>query len=121
LNSVYQPVLQAFDLSMNVFTSGDVAMARQLLAHKYKFIKRENKAVMNHLEKIRDDADYDSRLSAMQLDVLRDLKRINSHLTQVAYPILDAAGQLRKRLRRDKSAEREESRVARPGKASTSS
>jgi len=121
LNSVYQPVLQAFDLSMNVFTSGDVAMARQLLAHKYKFIKRENKAVMNHLEKIRDDADYDSRLSAMQLDVLRDLKRINSHLTQVAYPILDAAGQLRKRLRRDKSAKREESRVARPGKASTSS
>jgi phosphate:Na+ symporter len=26
--------------------------------------------------------------------VLRDLKRINSHLTSVAYPILDAAGEL---------------------------
>jgi phosphate:Na+ symporter len=121
LNNLYQPVLEAFDLSLNVFTSGDVAMARQLLAKKYKFIKREKKAVLNHLEKIRDDAGYDSRLSAMQLDVLRDLKRINSHLTQVAYPILDAAGHLRKRLRREKPAERDDSRVAMPGKSSTSS
>ncbi|MGD2173329.1 MAG: PhoU domain-containing protein, partial [Gammaproteobacteria bacterium] len=120
LNNLYQPVLQAFELSLNVFTSGDVAMARQLLARKYKFIKREKKAVMNHLEKIRDDAGYDSRLSAMQLDVLRDLKRINSHLTQVAYPILDAAGQLRKRLRREKHDERDDSRVAMPGLPSTS-
>lgn len=120
LNNLYHPVLKAFDLSLNVFTSGDLAMARQLLARKYKFVKREKKAVLNHLEKIRDEAGYDSRLSAMQLDVLRDLKRINSHLTQVAYPILDAAGQLRNRLRRDKSAEHKGSRVAAPGKASPS-
>ena len=32
----------------------------------------------------------------MHLDILRDLKRINSHLTSVAYPILDAEGELRK-------------------------
>jgi phosphate:Na+ symporter len=120
LNNLYQPVLRAFDLSLNVFTSGDVAMARTLLANKYKFIKRENRAVMNHLEKIRDDSTYDSRLSAMQLDVLRDLKRINSHLTQVAYPILDEAGQLRKRLRRDKLAGSKATRVTSPGKPSDS-
>ena len=78
-------------------------MARTLLARKYKFGKREKKAVLNHLEKIRDHADYDSGLSAMQLDVLRDLKRINSHLASAAYPILEAAGQLRSPLRRNKS------------------
>jgi phosphate:Na+ symporter len=78
-------------------------MVRTLLARKYKFVKREKKAVLNHLENIRDDADYDSGLSAMQLDVLRDLKRINSHLAAVAYPILEAAGQLRSPLRRNKS------------------
>lgn len=54
----------------------------------------------------------------MQLDVLRDLKRINSHLTQVAYPILDAAGQLRKRLRREKPDQRNASRVTAPGQKS---
>jgi len=103
INNLYEPVLSAFQLSLSVFTSNDISMARTLLARKYKFVKREKKAVLNHLEKLRDDADYDSGLSAMQLDVLRDLKRINSHLAAVAYPILEAAGQLRSPLRRNKT------------------
>jgi len=28
------------------------------------------------------------------MDIVRDLKRINGHLTSVAYPILEAAGEL---------------------------
>ena len=99
INSLYQPVLTSFNLSLNVFTSGDIGMARQLLAKKYKFIKLEKQAVVNHLNKLREDITYDSHLSALQLDVLRDLKRVNSHLTSVSYPILEAAGQLRSRLR----------------------
>lgn len=100
INSLYQPVLLSFHLSLSVFTSGDIGMARQLLAKKYKFIKLEKQAVVNHLIKLREDVTYDSRLSAMQLDVIRDLKRINSHLTAVSYPILEAAGQLRSRLKK---------------------
>lgn len=112
INDLYQPVLSSFQLSLSVFTSGDVAMARQLLAKKYKFIKREKKAVLNHLEKLRDDASYDSRLSALQLDVLRDLRRINSYQTAVAYPILEEAGQLRSsRLRRNKASKNDRSDV----------
>jgi phosphate:Na+ symporter len=105
INNLYQPVLLAFHLSLSVFTSGDIAMARQLLAKKYKFVKREREAVLNHLNKLRDDVSYDSRMSALQLDVLRDLKRINSHLTSVAYPILEVAGQLRSRLARSDSSD----------------
>jgi len=100
INSLYQPVISSFHLSLSVFTSGDVTMARQLLANKYKFVKREKQAVVHHLNKLRDNITYNSRLSALQLDVLRDLKRISSHLTAVAYPILDEAGYLRSRLRK---------------------
>jgi len=122
VNNLYQPVLSTFQLSLSVFTSSDIAMARQLLARKYKFIKREKKAVMNHLQKIRDDSHYDSQLSAMQLDVLRDLRRINSYQAAVAYPILEEAGQLRSsRLRRSKSDKAVFPRVKGPMKASTSS
>ncbi len=99
INNLYQPVLLSFNLSLSVFTSGDISMARQLLAKKYKFIKLEKQAVVNHLNKLREDVTYDSRLSALQLDVIRDLKRIHSHLTSVAYPILESAGHLRSRLR----------------------
>ncbi len=105
INNLYQPVLLSFHLSLSVFTSGDIGMARQLLAKKYKFIKLEKQAVVNHLTKLREDVTYDSRLSAMQLDVIRDLKRINSHLTAVAYPILEAAGHLRSRLRSNDTPE----------------
>ncbi len=105
INNLYQPVLLSFHLSLSVFTSGDIGMARQLLAKKYKFIKLEKQAVVNHLVKLREDVTYDSRLSAMQLDVIRDLKRINSHLTAVAYPILEAAGQLRSRLKKNNKTE----------------
>ncbi len=122
INNLYQPVLSTFQLSLSVFTSSDIAMARQLLARKYKFIKREKKAVMNHLQKIRDDSHYDSQLSAMQLDVLRDLRRINSYQAAVAYPILEEAGQLRSsRLRRSKSDKVVFPRVKGPMKPTTSS
>jgi len=122
INNLYKPVLSTFQLSLSVFTSSDIAMARQLLARKYKFIKREKKAVTNHLQKIRDDRHYDSQLSAMQLDVLRDLRRINSYQAAVAYPILEEAGQLRSsRLRRSKSNEDSFPRVKGPMKASISS
>lgn len=105
INNLYQPVLLSFNLSLSVFTSGDISMARQLLAKKYKFIKLEKQSVVNHLNKLREDITYDSRMSALQLDVIRDLKRINSHLTAVAYPILESAGQLRSRLRTSDSTE----------------
>jgi phosphate:Na+ symporter len=105
INNLYQPVLEALHLSINVFSSGDTPMARQLLAKKYKVVKREKELVVKHLNKLRDEVSYDSKLSALQLDILRDLKRINYHLTSVAYPILEAAGQLRNRLRTTETQE----------------
>jgi len=32
--------------------------------------------------------------SALHLDIIRDLKRINSHICSIAYPILESAGAL---------------------------
>ncbi len=99
INVLYQPVLKSFNLSLNVFSSGDITMARLLLAKKYKIIKLEKQGVVNHLKNLREYNTYDPNLSALQLDVIRDLKRINWHLSALAYPILEAAGQLRSRLR----------------------
>jgi phosphate:Na+ symporter len=99
INELYQPVLKSFNLSLSVFSSGDIALARQLLANKYKIIKLEKQGVINHLKNLREDSTYDPNLSALHLDVIRDLKRINWHQAALAYPILEEAGQLRSRLR----------------------
>ena len=48
-----------------------------------------------HLEGLRDGRVESIETSTLHLDVLRDLKRIHSHICAIAYPILDGAGQLR--------------------------
>ena len=47
------------------------------------------------MARIRDGQSQLGDASSIYLDLLRDLRRINSHLTSAAYPILDSAGQLR--------------------------
>ena len=34
------------------------------------------------------------KTTSLHLDVLRDLRRMHSHICSVAYPVLDAAGEL---------------------------
>ena len=82
-------------LALNVFMSGDVKLARQLLAEKVTFRELERQASEAHLARLRSGKLESIETSSLHLDVLRDLKRINSHLTSVAYPILDTAGELR--------------------------
>lgn len=90
------------DLALNVFISGDIKLARRLLEEKVVFRELERQASENHLARLRSGKIESIQTSSLHLDVLRDLKRINSHLTSVAYPILDAAGILRRtRLRQE--------------------
>ena len=70
-------------------------MARQLLAEKERFRALEIEGSEKHLARLRSGQIQSIETSALHLDMLRDFKRINSHLTSVAYPILDAKGELR--------------------------
>lgn len=81
-------------LALNVFFAGDVKLARRLLEEKVAFRELERQASEGHLARLRRGKIESIETSSLHLDVIRDLKRINSHLTSVAYPILDAAGEL---------------------------
>jgi phosphate:Na+ symporter len=92
-------------LAFGVFISGDLEGARRLLAQKTAYRDMELAAVDAHMGRIRDGRSQLGDASSIYLDLLRDLRRINSHLTSAAYPILDAAGQLRaSRLKKQKGA-----------------
>ncbi len=95
ISSMHTRLLDNLKLALNVFISGDVKMARQLLAEKVVLREMERAASESHLGRLRSGKVESIETSSLHLDVLRDLKRINSHLTSVAYPILDAAGELR--------------------------
>ncbi len=52
-------------------------------------------AAESHLERLRERRPESIESSSLHLDVLRDLKRIHSHICSAAYPVLERAGALR--------------------------
>ena len=51
-------------------------------------------ATERHLDRLREGRPESIETTSLHLDVLRDLRRIHSHICSVAYPVLDAAGEL---------------------------
>ena len=72
----------------------DVRRARKLIAEKAELRGAELSAAERHLERLREGRPESLETTSLHLDVLRDLKRIHSHICSVAYPVLDAAGEM---------------------------
>ncbi len=90
-----------------VFMTDDARAARRLLAEEEVFRDLEARATEGHFARIRAGRVESRETSALHLDVLRDLKRINAHLTAAADPVLDRIGELLpSRLRREAAEER---------------
>jgi phosphate:Na+ symporter len=94
LDEIHERLTHNLELAMNVFMSGDIKLARQLFAEKQIFRELERNAAENHLERLRSGRIESMQTSSLHLDILRDLKRINSHLAIVAQPILESVGEL---------------------------
>jgi phosphate:Na+ symporter len=101
IEALHAHVLDNLRMALGVFVSGDVAIARKLIDEKVAVRDAERQAAENHLARLRAGRPESIDSSALHLDILRDLKRIHSHICAVAYPLLDEAGQLyRSRLKR---------------------
>ena len=96
LSALHGRVTDQMQLAISVFVSGDHATARQLIREKERFRELELMGGQSHMERLRSGRLESIETSALHMDILRDLKRINSHLTAVAYPIMDATGELRR-------------------------
>jgi len=94
LKAFHARVSENLRLSLNVFTTRDLALARRLVAEKTAIREVEGKASDSHFARLREGRPESMETSTIHIDVIRDLKRINGHLTSVAYPILEAAGEL---------------------------
>ena len=77
-----------------VFMTGDVRAARELLGEKEVFRDLETRATGTHFARIRAGRVESVETSALHLDMLRDLKRINAHVAAAAYPVLEQRGEL---------------------------
>ncbi|SMO82166.1 phosphate:Na+ symporter [Paracoccus laeviglucosivorans] len=100
---VTQEVLR---MAQTVFMTRDRDMARQLMELKVEIRNQERQSAQRHLIRLREGQAQSRETSSLHLDILRDLKRINSHAVSVAHPILDEQGLLvESRLRATRSAQ----------------
>jgi phosphate:Na+ symporter len=58
-------------------------------------------AAESHLARLREGRAESIESSSLHLDILRDLKRIHSHICSAAYPVLERMGELQPSRLRD--------------------
>ena len=87
-------LLDNLRLGVSVFLHGNLRDAHKLLEEKSRFRDLERAYATTHLARLSDNTMQSIETSALHIDLISDLKRINSHICSIAYPILDSAGAL---------------------------
>jgi phosphate:Na+ symporter len=83
-------------LGLSVFLNGDLKSAQTLLAEKERFSALERAYHDTHLDRLAGQSVQSIETSSLHLDIISDMRRINSFFCSTAYPILEQAGVLRK-------------------------
>jgi phosphate:Na+ symporter len=106
LAEFHQQVVDSLKLAVGIFMSGDMNIARQLIAAKTQLREREFAAAERYLARLREGTPETIESYSLDLDILRDFKRIHSHLCSAAYPVLERAGALQRSRLKDSAADR---------------
>jgi phosphate:Na+ symporter len=94
LTAFHKRVCESLQAAFGIFMRGDVDAARRLLREKSELRRAELEAADRHFERLREGRPESLETTSLHLDILNDLKRIHSHICSVAYPVLEAAGEL---------------------------
>ncbi|MDI1228234.1 MAG: Na/Pi cotransporter family protein [bacterium] len=95
ISDLHHRVMDNMNLAQNVFMTGDVKMARKLFEEKVVLRNQEMMAAESHFKRLSQGVAETIATSSLHLDILRDLRRINSYVSLIAYPILEEANELK--------------------------
>ncbi len=102
ITELHARLIDNLRLGMSVFLNGSVRDAQKLLEEKARFRDLEHAYAATHLSRLSGNSVQSIETSSLHIDLISDLKRINSHICSIAYPILESAGALApSRLRED--------------------
>jgi phosphate:Na+ symporter len=94
INELHKRLLANLRLGMSVFLNGNIHDAAKLLEEKARFGDLERHYAAAHLARLSDGTMSSIETSSLHLDLITELKRMNSHICSIAYPILESAGAL---------------------------
>ncbi len=89
IEELHARVLQNLETAIAAFAANDPALGRRVLEAKGEISQLEREFRQNHIRRLHEGYRESIETSEIHLDVLSNLKRINSHITAVAYPILE--------------------------------
>lgn len=102
---LHQRLVANLQLGLSIFLEGDLKSAQRLIEQKEQFRNLEMSYADNHIMRLVGNTPQSIETSSLHLDLISDMKRINSHICSIAYPILEQAGVLSpSRLRQRKRA-----------------
>jgi phosphate:Na+ symporter len=91
---LHERLVSNLRLGMSVFLDGHARDAKKLLEEKARFRDLEHEYAASHIARLRENTPQSIETSSLHLDLISELKRINSHICSIAYPILESAGAL---------------------------
>jgi phosphate:Na+ symporter len=94
IEEIHNQVLDSIKLAQDVFVTGNLDLARRMLEEKEEIRKKETDASVSHIDRLRDGVPETIATTSLHLDIIRDLRRINSYMCTAAYALLEEKGQL---------------------------
>ncbi len=86
---LHQMVGHNFEAVITAFAGQDPELAQKVIQAKGWVAKKERELKQAHIHRLHEGLPESIETSAIHLDVLTNLKRINSHITNIAYPIVE--------------------------------
>jgi len=84
----HQKVYQNLALALSAFATRDETIAQQVIRNKSEIRDLEQEFYQDHLHRLEQGLAESFETSRIHLDVLSNLRRINSYITNIAYPII---------------------------------
>ena len=82
-------MMEDFALAVAAVTANDTDLAERVMRNQDKLVELEKEYRTAHLERLRRGLPESLDTSAVHLDVLTNIERINTHITHMAYTILE--------------------------------
>ena len=94
IDNMHAKLLEHLQLAASVLMFQDLSSARRLVAEKERFRDLERAITQRNLEQLRSGKSMGDT-SALQLDIVRDLKRIEAHIAATGHSLLEQSGELK--------------------------
>lgn len=95
IDEVHARLLEHLQLAVSVLMFGDADAARRLLKEKVRLRSLELSASKRQFAQMRAGLTGKLASGTLHLDTLRVLKRMDAHLSWIAYPVLEQLGEIR--------------------------